>query len=116
MKEEHNKEIGQLKEANWKNELELTAVSHLYVGIAVVGFLYRLVTGFLQKIEIKGLSDGFAGREITKVVASVQAAVYGSNDCVLDESMFCEAVDYKVTEHQQRRKLAGEGNEPQLDS
>ncbi|KAL6008224.1 hypothetical protein ACLOJK_033730 [Asimina triloba] len=80
-----------------------------------------------QKIEIKGLSDdvireaaaktdGFSGREIAKLVASVQAAVYGSKDCVLDASMFREVVDYKVAEHQQRRKLAGEGKEPQLDS
>ncbi|KAF8379010.1 hypothetical protein HHK36_028437 [Tetracentron sinense] len=69
-----------------------------------------------QKIEIKGLSDdvireaaakteGFSGREIAKLMASVQAAVYGSKDCVLDVNLFREVVDYKVAEHQQRRKL-----------
>ncbi|KAJ8631954.1 hypothetical protein MRB53_025290 [Persea americana] len=73
-----------------------------------------------QKIEIKGLSDevireaavkteGFSGREIAKLMASVQAAVYGSKVCELDANMFREVVDYKVAEHQQRRKLAGEG-------
>ncbi|KAL4302891.1 hypothetical protein GQ457_10G014910 [Hibiscus cannabinus] len=70
-----------------------------------------------QKIEIKGLTDdilreaaakteGFSGREIAKLMASVQAAVYGSENCVLDPSLFREVVDYKVAEHQQRRKLA----------
>ncbi|XP_058103968.1 uncharacterized protein LOC131247975 [Magnolia sinica] len=73
-----------------------------------------------QKIQIKGLSDdvireaavktvGFSGREIAKLMASIQAAVYGSKDCELDPNLFREVVDYKVAEHQQRRKLAGEG-------
>ncbi|KAI3876681.1 hypothetical protein MKW92_005560 [Papaver armeniacum] len=70
-----------------------------------------------QKIEIKGLSDdvireaavktdGFSGREIAKLMAGVQASCYGSTECVLDASLFREVVDYKVAEHQQRRKLA----------
>lgn len=71
-----------------------------------------------QQIEIKGLNDdiireaaaktdGFSGREVAKLMASVQAAVYGSENCVLDPLLFREVVDYKVAEHQQRRKLAG---------
>ncbi|KAG9454420.1 hypothetical protein H6P81_007324 [Aristolochia fimbriata] len=70
-----------------------------------------------QKIEIKGLSDdvireaaakteGFSGREIAKLMASVQAAVYGSKDAFLDANMFREVVDFKVAEHQQRQKFA----------
>ncbi|PIA46037.1 hypothetical protein AQUCO_01600361v1 [Aquilegia coerulea] len=70
-----------------------------------------------KKIELKGLSDeilqevavkteGFSGREIAKLMASVQAAVYGSQDCVLDSNLFREVVDYKVAEHQQRRKFS----------
>lgn len=70
-----------------------------------------------QKIEINGLTDdilreaaarteGFSGREVAKMMAGVQAAVYGSEDCVLDANLFREVVDYKVAEHQQRRKLA----------
>lgn len=70
-----------------------------------------------KKIEIKGVTDdlikeaaskteGFSGREIAKLMASVQAAVYGSDDCVLDATLFREVVDYKVAEHQQRKKLA----------
>ncbi|KAG9154933.1 hypothetical protein Leryth_012125 [Lithospermum erythrorhizon] len=71
-----------------------------------------------QKIEVKGMTDdilreaaskteGFSGREIAKLMASVQAAVYGSEDCVLDPKLFREVVDYKVAEHQQRRNFAG---------
>lgn len=69
-----------------------------------------------NKIEIKNISDDlvrdaaiktedFSGREIAKLMASVQAAVYGSKECVLDPSLFREVVDYKVAEHQQRKKL-----------
>lgn len=74
-----------------------------------------------QKIEVKGLTDdiikeaaekteGFSGREIAKLMASVQAAVYGSKDCVLDANLFREVVDYKVAEHQQRGKLASKSD------
>ncbi|MFQ6627532.1 hypothetical protein Gotur_005496 [Gossypium turneri] len=86
------------------------------------GLLQNLFKKQQQKIEIKGLTDdilreaaakteGFSGREIAKLMASVQAAVYGSENCVLDPSLFREVVDYKVAEHQQRRKLAGAGGD-----
>nr|GMD00859.1 ATPase family AAA domain-containing protein 3C-like [Ipomoea batatas] len=76
-----------------------------------------------QKITVKDISDdiireaarkteGFSGREIAKLMASVQAAVYGSPDCVLHPQLFKEIVDYKVAEHQQRIQLAAEGGEP----
>ncbi|XVF30474.1 hypothetical protein REPUB_Repub16aG0061100 [Reevesia pubescens] len=88
------------------------------VGSRKSGVLHNLFKKQQQKIEIKGLTDdilrdaaakteGFSGREIAKLMASVQAAVYGSENCVLDPSLFREVVDYKVAEHQQRRKLAG---------
>ncbi|XP_057970717.1 uncharacterized protein LOC131159663 isoform X1 [Malania oleifera] len=81
------------------------------------GFFSQLFQRQQQKIEIKGLTDdvlreaaaktdGFSGREIAKLMAGVQATVYGSENCVLDPKMFREVVDYKVAEHQQRRKLA----------
>ncbi|KAL5834632.1 hypothetical protein ACOSQ4_014129 [Xanthoceras sorbifolium] len=84
------------------------------------GLFNKLFKGEQQKIEIKGLTDdilmeaaakteGFSGREIAKLMASVQAAVYGSENCVLDASLFREVVDYKVAEHQQRIKLASAG-------
>ncbi|KAJ4967246.1 hypothetical protein NE237_019095 [Protea cynaroides] len=73
-----------------------------------------------QKITVKDISEdvireaarkteGFSGREIAKLMASVQAAVYGRPDCVLDSQLFNEIVDYKVAEHYQRIKLAAEG-------
>lgn len=76
-----------------------------------------------QQITVKDISDdiireaarkteGFSGREIAKLMASVQAAVYGSPDCVLHPQLFKEIVDYKVAEHQQRIQLAAEGGEP----
>lgn len=81
------------------------------------GHLFKQAT---QKITIKDLSDdliqeaarkteGFSGREIAKLMAGVQAAVYGRPDCVLDSHLFREIVDYKVAEHRQRIQLAGEG-------
>ncbi|KAK1305908.1 hypothetical protein QJS10_CPA10g01388 [Acorus calamus] len=72
-------------------------------------------------IQIKNLTDdvireaavkteGFSGREIAKLMASVQAAVYGSKECKLDPDLFQEVVDYKVAEHQQRGRLASGGD------
>ena len=39
-------------------------------------------------------------------MASVQAAVYGRENCVLDSTLFRKVIEYKVVEHQQRRKFA----------
>lgn len=50
-------------------------------------------------------TDGFSGREIAKLVASIQAAVYGQSDCALDSHLFKEIVDYKVAEHHRRKEL-----------
>jgi len=83
------------------------------------GWLRGLFRRQQQKIEIKNISDdllreaaaktdGFSGREIAKLMASVQAAVYGSKECELNPDLFREVVDYKVAEHQQRRKLAAD--------
>ncbi|CAD5185955.1 unnamed protein product [Musa acuminata subsp. malaccensis] len=70
-----------------------------------------------QKILVKDMTEdvlregarktaGFSGREIAKLMASVQAAVYGRPNCMLDSELFMEIVNYKVTEHHQRTKLA----------
>ncbi|CAN6872707.1 unnamed protein product [Brassica oleracea] len=82
------------------------------------GLLQSLFKKDQQKIEVKGVTEdllkeaaaktkGFSGREIAKLMASVQAAVYGSADCLLDANLFREVIDYKVAEHIQRKKLAG---------
>ncbi|XP_050221933.1 uncharacterized protein LOC126672074 [Mercurialis annua] len=81
------------------------------------GWRQNLLKKQPQTIEIKGLTDdilkeaaektdGFSGREIAKLMASVQAAVYGSRNCVLDANLFREVVDYKIAEHQQRSDMA----------
>ena len=86
------------------------------------GWLQNLFKRQPRKIEIKGLADdilkeaaekteGFSGREIAKLMAGVQAAVYGSPNCVLDPTLFREVVDYKVAEHQQRSKLASKSEQ-----
>ncbi|KAI5571885.1 hypothetical protein POPTR_011G143300v4 [Populus trichocarpa] len=86
------------------------------------GWLQNLFKRQPRKIEIKGLTDdilkeaaekteGFSGREIAKLMAGVQAAVYGSPNCVLDATLFREVVDYKVAEHQQRSKLASKSEQ-----
>ncbi|KAK8685813.1 hypothetical protein V6N13_124847 [Hibiscus sabdariffa] len=62
--------------------------------------------------EAAKMTEGFSGREIAKLVASIQAAVYGHLDCVLDSQLFMEIVNYKVAEHHQRIKLAAEGGLP----
>lgn len=54
-------------------------------------------------------TEGFSGREIAKLVAGVQAGVYGRADCVLNSQLFKEIVEYKVEEHHQRIRLASEG-------
>lgn len=57
----------------------------------------------LRKAAAK--TKGFWGREIAKLVVRVEG-VYGSEKCVLDPTLFREVVDYKVAEHQKKRKLA----------
>ncbi|KAK1324275.1 hypothetical protein QJS10_CPA01g01175 [Acorus calamus] len=59
--------------------------------------------------EAAAKTEGFSGREIAKLMASVRAAVYAKPDCVLDTQLFKEIVDYKVAEHHQRLKLAANG-------
>uniref|UniRef100_M4E487 AAA+ ATPase domain-containing protein n=1 Tax=Brassica campestris TaxID=3711 RepID=M4E487_BRACM len=82
------------------------------------GLLQSLFKKDQLKIEVRGVTEdllkeaaaktkGFSGREIAKLMASVQAAVYGSAECLLDANLFREVIDYKVAEHQQRKKLAG---------
>ncbi|KAL6767968.1 hypothetical protein ACKKBF_B37290 [Auxenochlorella protothecoides x Auxenochlorella symbiontica] len=70
--------------------------------------------GDVDRIAVKGVdgalldeaaaaTEGFSGRELAKFMASVQAAVYGSKDAVLDAPMFRRLLDMKVGEHAQRR-------------
>ncbi|XP_002982368.2 ATPase family AAA domain-containing protein 3-B [Selaginella moellendorffii] len=75
-----------------------------------------------HKIEMKDVTDdvireaaemteGFSGREIAKLLASVQGAVYGSKDSVLTAEEFRNVVACKVLEHQKRKELADSGGD-----
>ncbi|KAJ3692500.1 hypothetical protein LUZ60_012850 [Juncus effusus] len=55
-------------------------------------------------------TEGFSGREIAKLMASLRAAVYGKEDCVLDKGLWIEVVEYKVEEHRKRIELASSSN------
>lgn len=48
-------------------------------------------------------TEGFSGRELAKLMASMQAAVYGSAKAVLTHQMWNQVVDMKVREHVQRQ-------------
>lgn len=53
-------------------------------------------------------TEGFSGRELAKMVASIQTAVYGTSQAVLTPEIFQNVVQRKVKEHAQRRAfLAG---------
>lgn len=44
-------------------------------------------------------TNGFSGRELAKLLAAAQAAVYSSAGTVLTEAMFAEVVRHKIQEH-----------------
>ncbi|CAG9462978.1 unnamed protein product [Pedinophyceae sp. YPF-701] len=59
--------------------------------------------------EAARLCDGFSGREIAKMVASVQAACYGSHNLTLTPELLLEVVKRKVAEHGKRDLMKEEG-------
>ena len=50
-------------------------------------------------------TEGFSGRELAKLVASMQAAVYGSAQPVLTVEMWQRVINMKVREHAQRQEF-----------
>jgi len=56
-------------------------------------------------------TEGFSGRELAKLVASAQAAAYGTPDATLRREMFGAVVDAKVEEHKARARFVEEGAE-----
>jgi ATPase family AAA domain-containing protein 3A/B len=49
---------------------------------------------------------GFSGRELAKLMASVQAAAYGTANAKLTEQIINMVVDLKLKQHQMRAQLA----------
>lgn len=67
-------------------------------------------------IEVRGLSSedlrwaaertkGFSGRELAKLMAAVQSAVYGSHEPVLTPELFRQVVDMKLQQHEMRKEF-----------
>lgn len=56
--------------------------------------------------------EGFSGREIAKLMAAVQGAVYGSRESVLTRELFERVVDFKLLEHQHRQMLMASPHRP----
>jgi ATPase family AAA domain-containing protein 3A/B len=56
-------------------------------------------------------TDGFSGRELAKLVASAQAAAYGTPDATLRRELFTAVIDAKVEEHKARARFVDEGAE-----
>ena len=50
-------------------------------------------------------TTGFSGRELAKLMASVQAAVYGTSEARLTDSMFRMVLDLKLKQHSMRIKM-----------
>ena len=56
-------------------------------------------------------TEGFSGRELAKLVASAQAAAYGTPDATLRRELFNAVIDAKVEEHKARARFVDEGAE-----
>mmetsp|Transcript_36318 Transcript_36318/g.43910 ORF Transcript_36318/g.43910 Transcript_36318/m.43910 type:complete len:582 (-) Transcript_36318:296-2041(-) len=57
--------------------------------------------------EVAQRTEGFSGREMAKLAASVQGAVYGQSVPVLTKDLLHAVLDHKVKEHQYRQLLLG---------
>eukprot|EP00937_MAST-01D_sp_MAST-1D-sp2_P000014 g14.t1 len=62
-----------------------------------------------QLVRLAREVDGFSGREIAKLMVSVQGAAYGSADCVLSDEMLARVVRWKVAEHRNKARMARAG-------
>lgn len=48
---------------------------------------------------------GFSGRELAKLMASLQAAAYGTPDAKLTDSIFQMVLELKIKQHSMRARL-----------
>ena len=63
-----------------------------------------------------GKTEGFSGRELAKLVASAQAAAYGTPDATLRRELFNSVIDAKVEEHKARARFVDEGAENEAEA
>ena len=58
-----------------------------------------------QLYDIAAKTDGFSGREIEKFILGIQSSFYSSEECVLSRSMIDDAVDTKVNDHKEKKRM-----------
>lgn len=90
---------------------------HVAPAIEVSTAISRRVEG-ITEAHVQEAADatvGFSGRELAKMISSIQTAVYGSAQPVLTPELFRSVVGRKVTEHAQRQAFA-EGHHSVSDS
>ena len=51
------------------------------------------------------VTDGFSGRELAKLMASVQATAYGTPNAMLTSTAFDSVVQSKLKQHAMRQRL-----------
>eukprot|EP01024_Parvocaulis_polyphysoides_P015473 TRINITY_DN1675_c0_g2_i3.p1 TRINITY_DN1675_c0_g2~~TRINITY_DN1675_c0_g2_i3.p1 ORF type:complete len:620 (-),score=84.10 TRINITY_DN1675_c0_g2_i3:213-1799(-) len=64
-----------------------------------------------QLWEAARRTQGFSARELAKLMASVQASVYGSHELVLTPDIFYNVLQHKIEEHGQRQEFALTGSQ-----
>ncbi|EIE18960.1 AAA-domain-containing protein [Coccomyxa subellipsoidea C-169] len=63
--------------------------------------------------EAAATTEGFSGRELAKLVASMQASVYGSREAALTPEIFRKVLQMKLREHEQRLQFEQQAGEEQ---
>jgi ATPase family AAA domain-containing protein 3A/B len=51
------------------------------------------------------VTEGFSGRELAKLMASVQAAAYGTPNATLTSQVFDHTLQAKLRQHEMRQRL-----------
>jgi SpoVK/Ycf46/Vps4 family AAA+-type ATPase len=57
--------------------------------------------------SIGGATSNFSGRQIAKLMISMQGAVYGTKDAVLDPELLGKVTSRKISENKRKREMAG---------
>jgi ATPase family AAA domain-containing protein 3A/B len=76
-------------------------------------FIYRQIKlenfDFGKKCEeIAAKTDGFSGRELSKLIVSFQAGAYASEDGKLTEEMINKKLEFSLIAHQNKMKWRSE--------
>eukprot|EP01025_Chloroclados_australasicus_P012106 TRINITY_DN1551_c0_g1_i6.p1 TRINITY_DN1551_c0_g1~~TRINITY_DN1551_c0_g1_i6.p1 ORF type:complete len:596 (-),score=82.61 TRINITY_DN1551_c0_g1_i6:458-2245(-) len=89
-----------------KSEFEDEGRGRSFLGIGRSQKLSVQGVGDEQLWEAARKTDGFSARELAKLMASVQASVYGSHELVLTPDIFYNVLTHKIEEHAQRKQFS----------